>query len=395
MANSPLTPTEVTREALRILHQKLNFVGSIDRQYDSRFANEGAKIGDTLKIREPNQYTVTTGKALTTQDTVETSISLQVQTQKHVGMNFSTAELTMSIDDFSKRIIDPAMSVLAANIEYDAMTMYQDVYNSVWDSAGDLAYTDVLDGRVLIQRGLAPTSDRTANLNSQDMVDVIKDTKTLFNDQAQLSKQYKEGFMGRAAGFDFMENTMWPGHTTGSENGSYVVNTSTGITSGTATITTTGGSGTLSVGDVFTVAGVFSVHPETKVSTGELQQFVVTSAVSGAGAWAVSPTPVTSGAKQNITIVSAGAGKAVTVAGTASTAHRTSLIYQKEAFTFATADLLMPKGVDFARREVLDGISLRLVRQYDINNDNLPCRVDVLYGYKTLRPQFAARLHMN
>lgn len=395
MANSPLTPTEVTREALRILHQKLNFVGSIDRQYDSRFANEGAKIGDTLKIREPNQYTVTTGKTLTTQDTVETSISLQVQTQKHVGMNFSTAELTMSIDDFSKRIIDPAMSVLAANIEYDAMTMYQDVYNSVWDSAGDLAYTDVLDGRVLIQRGLAPTSDRTANLNSQDMVDVIKDTKTLFNDQAQLSKQYKEGFMGRAAGFDFMENTMWPGHTTGSENGSYVVNTSTGITSGTATITTTGGSGTLSVGDVFTVAGVFSVHPETKVSTGELQQFVVTSAVSGAGAWAVSPTPVTSGAKQNITIVSAGSGKAVTVAGTASTAHRTSLIYQKEAFTFATADLLMPKGVDFARREVLDGISLRLVRQYDINNDNLPCRVDVLYGYKTLRPQFAARLHMN
>lgn len=395
MANSPLTPTEVTREALRILHQKLNFVGSIDRQYDSRFANEGAKIGDTLKIREPNQYTVTTGKTLNTQDVEETSISLQVQTQKHVGMNFSTAELTMSIDDFSKRIIDPAMSVLAANIEYDAMTMYQDVYNSVWDSAGDLAYTDVLDGRVLIQRGLAPTSDRTANLNSQDMVDVIKDTKTLFNDQAQLSKQYKEGFMGRAAGFDFMENTMWPGHTTGSENGSYVVNTSTGITSGTATITTTGGSGTLAVGDVFTVAGVFSVHPETKVSTGELQQFVVTSAVSGTGAWAVSPTPITSGAKQNVTIVSAGASKAVTVAGTASTAHRTSLIYQKEAFTFATADLLMPKGVDFARREVLDGISLRLVRQYDINNDNLPCRVDVLYGYKTLRPQFAARMHMN
>lgn len=395
MANSPLTPTEVTREALRILHQKLNFVGSIDRQYDSRFANEGAKIGDTLKIREPNQYTVTTGKTLNTQDVEETSISLQVQTQKHVGMNFSTAELTMSIDDFSKRIIDPAMSVLAANIEYDAMTMYKDVSNSVWDSAGDLAYTDVLDGRVLIQRGLAPTSDRTANLNSQDMVDVIKDTKTLFNDQAQLSKQYKEGFMGRAAGFDFMENTMWPGHTTGSEDGNYVVNTSTGITSGTATITTTGGSGTLSVGDVFTVAGVFSVHPETKVSTGELQQFVVTSAVTGTGAWAVSPTPITSGAKQNITIVSAGASKAVTVAGTASTAHRTSLIYQKEAFTFATADLLMPKGVDFARREVLDGISLRLVRQYDINNDNLPCRVDVLYGYKTLRPQFAARLHMN
>lgn len=395
MANSILTPTAVTREALRILHQKLNFVGSIDRQYDDSFAKSGAKIGTTLKIREPNQYTVRTGKTIDVQDTAETSQTLTVATQKGIDMNFSSVDLTMSLDDFSKRILDPAMAVLAANIEYDAMSMYKDIYNSVWDSAGDLTYNDVLDGRTLIQNGLAPMTARCANLNSADMADVVKDTKTLFNDQAQLSKQYLEGYVGKAGGFDFMENTMWPGHTTGSEDAAYVVNTSTGITSGTATITTTAGSGTLSQGDVFTVAGVYSVHPETKVSTGNLQQFVATAAITGTGAWDVSPTPITSGAKQNITIVSAGAGKAVVVAGTASTAHRTSLVYQKEAFTFVTADLMMPSGVDFARREVLDGVSMRIVRDYDINNDMFPCRIDVLYGYKTLRPQFAARLHMN
>jgi hypothetical protein len=395
MTQTILTPTAVTREALRVLHQKLNFIGSINRQYDDSFAKSGAKIGDSLKIREPNQFVVRTGKTLNTQDISETSQTLTVATQKGVDVNFSSAELTMSLDDFSKRVLDPAMSVLAANLEADAMSMYKDVYNSVWDTGNAIVYGDILDARVLLQRGLAPSGDRTANLNPQDMVDLVKDTKTLFQDQGQIAKQYKEGHMGRAAGLDFMENTLWPNHTTGSEDAAYVVNTSTGITSGTATITTTAGSGTLSVGDVFTVEGVNSVHPESKVDTGVLQQFVVTAAVSAAGAWAVAPTPITSGAKQNIVINSAGASKDVVVAGTASTEHTSSLLYHKDAFTFATADLIMPNGVDFARREVQDGISLRIVRAYDINNDNLPCRIDLLYGYKTLRPQWAARCHFN
>lgn len=396
MANSILTPTAVTREALRILHQKSNFIGSINRQYDDSFAKSGAKIGDSLKIRMPNQYTVRTGKTIDVQDTAETSQTLTVATQKGVDVNFSSADLTLSLDDFSKRILDPAMSVLAANIEYDAMTMYKDVYNSVWASGSTLAYNNVLDGRVLMQRGLAPNSDRSANLNSKDMADLVKDTKTLFNDQAQLSKQYLEGYMGRAAGFDFMENTLWPGHTRGSADANYVVNTSTGITSGSATIAVTAGTGTLAVGDVITIVGVNSVHPETKVDTGVLQQFVITTLYAGgAGNITVSPTPITSGAKQNVVINSAGAGKAVVVAGTLSQADTTSLLYHKDAFTFATADLVMPNGVDFARREVQDGIALRIVRAYDINNDNFPCRIDILYGYKTLRPEWATRLHYN
>lgn len=395
MSNSILTPTMVTRKALMILHQKLNFVGSINRQYDDSFAKDGAKIGDTLKIRLPNQYTTRTGATISTQDTAENSVSLQIATQKGVDVNFTSTELTLNLDDFAERVLDPAMSVLAANIESDAMSMYKDVYQSTWNVGSANTFAKTLATRVLLNRALVPGSDRTANLNSQDMVDLVSDTKTLFQDSKSLSEQYKEGYMGRAAGFDFMENTLWPTFTTGSA-ASWVCNTSTGITSGSGTLTLSGGSGTFNAGDTITIAGVYRVHPETKVSTGILHQFVVTNDGSSS-APVVSPIPVTSGATQNCTIVSAGASKAVVVnaASAASTATGTSLLYHKNAFAFATADLVMPKGVDFAAREVQDGISLRIVRQYDITNDKFPCRIDVLYGYKTIRAQLAARQHNN
>ncbi len=396
MPNTILTPTAVTREALRILHQKLNFVGNVTRDYDDSYAKSGAKIGDSLKIRLPNQYTVRSGATLSAQDTTEQSVTLQVSNQKGVDVNFSSFELTLSLDDFSKRILDPAMAVLAANIEADALNMYKDVYQSIWNGGSAATYNKALDARVLLQRALAPPSDRTMLLDPAAMADVVKDTKTLFQDDASIAKQFREGMVGRAAGFDWGENTLLPSHTRGAADGAYVVNTSTGITSGTATITVATGTGAANVGDVFTVAGVFSVHPETKASTGQLQQFVVTAAhPGGAGAISVSPTPITSGALQNITIVGAGAGKAVVWGGTASTAVQTGLAFQKGAFAFATADLVLPDGVDFAAREVYDGISLRIVRAYDINTDKFPCRIDVLYGYKTLRAQLAARYHNN
>lgn len=396
MANTLLTPTAVTREALRVLHQKLNFIGSIDRQYDDSFAKSGAKIGDTLKIRLPNQYTVRTGKTIQAQDTAEESVELKVQTQKGVDVNFSTAELTLSLDDFSQRIIEPAMSVLASAIEYDAMSMYDDVYQAVWNSGSALTLAHVLSGRKILQDSLTPVDGRMANLDGQQMVDLVTDGKALFNDSKEISKQYREGYVGRALGFDFSENSLWPAHTRGGANASYVVNTSSGITSGSATIAVTAGSGTFNVGDIITIGGVNKVHPETKADTGIPQQFVITTASAGGNVnITVSPTPITSGARQNVVINGAGAGKVVAVAGTASGADNTGLLYHKEAFTFATADLIMPKGVDMAAREVLDGVSMRLVRQYDINNDNMPCRIDVLYGYRTLRAQLACRVHNN
>ena len=399
-ANSLLTPQMITREALRILHQKLNFVGSITREYDDSFAKAGAKIGDTLKIRLPNQYVVRTGRQLAAQDTKEQSVELKVQTQKGVDLNFNSVDLTMSLDNFSERIIEPAMAVLAANIEADAMSMYKDVAQSVW-LTGAPAFRNILDGRQMLVDALAPLNARTANLNSQNNTDLVDALKGLFNDQGAISKQYREGFMGRTAGFDFMENTLWPSHSRGAANASYTTNTQVGTIPANSeipisTITLASGTGTFKKGDVITIANVFRVHPESRLSTGRLMQFVVTAdAAGGAGTIDISPAIITGGARQNVVIPATSATAAVVVAGTASKLSGTSLLYQKGAFAFATADLQMPKGVDFSAREVFDGISMRIVRQYDIKEDEFPCRLDVLYGYKTLRAQLAARLHSN
>ena len=398
MPNALLTPTAVTREALRVLHQKLNFVGSIVREYDDSFAQKGAKIGDTLKVRLPNQYVVRTGATLAAQDTNEASVELKVQTQRGVDLNFTSVDLTLSLDDFSKRILDPAMSTLAASIEADAMSMYRDVSQSDWNGGSAITLERVLNGRVLLQNALAPLNDRTANLNTTDNAKFVDALKGLFNDTSGIAKQYREGYMGRTAGFDFVENTMWGRHTRGAANASYTTSTLVGVLpiseNPVSTMTVATGAGAMNVGDVFTIGNVFAVHPETKVSTGTPQQFVVTAAYAGgAGTVSFSPAIVLAGGRQNVVIPTTSATAAITIAGTASTAVGISLLYQKEAFAFATADLVMPGGVDFAAREVMDGISMRVVRQYDINNDKFPTRLDVLYGYKTLRPQLAARLH--
>lgn len=398
MANSPLTPTEVTRAALAILHQKLNFIGTINRSYDERFAQEGAKIGDTLKIRLPNQYSVTDGAVMDVQDTVEDNVELKVQSQKHVAMNFSSAELTLSIQDFSDRIIEPAMNVLAAKVEADAMTMYKDVYQQVNNQTSPATLAKLLSGRKILVDALAPLGNRTANLNTQDNVDLVDALKTLFQDSNAIKQQYKEGMMGRTGGFDFYENTLWPLHTKGTATALYVTNTvslsATSVAASAITVAT--GTGTLVKGDIFTIAGVFRVHPETKDITSQLQQFVVTTAYSGGGgSVSISPPIITAGAKQNVSVSATSTTAVISIAATSTAPSGISMLYHKNAFTFATADLVMPKGVDFSAREVLDGISMRIVRQYDINNDKLPCRVDLLYGYKAIRPQLATRFSNN
>jgi hypothetical protein len=390
--NTILTPDMITREALRILHQKLTFVGSINRQYDSSFAQSGAKIGDTLRIRLPNQYTVRTGATIGVQNTTETKVDLAVSTQKGVDMNFTSAELTLDLDDFSRRILEPAMAVLASNIEADALgTMYKDVYNTVNNVSSAITYANILAGRRKLQDNLTPDGDRTALLTSNDMANLVSAFSTLFNAAPEISRQYREGMVGKAAGFDFMETS----HLTNFQNGArvattYLTNSGTAQTGSSLIVDT--GTGAMVPGDVFTIADVYAVHPETKVSTGILQQFVVTAAFGGGGGTiSISPEIIASGARQNVSNGAAD-NKALTFVGAASTTYGQSMVYHKDAFTFATADLVMPKGVDFAAREVYDGISIRVVRQYDINNDAFPCRLDVLYGYKTIRAQLAARI---
>jgi len=394
MANTLLTPTAVTREALRVLHQKLNFIGNINRQYDSQFAVEGAKIGSQLKVRLPNQYTVRTGQTIDVQDTTETSETITMATQKGVDVEFSSVDLTLSLDDFSSRVLEPMMTVLAANIESDALSMYKDVYNQV-DNVGSAAtFNDILVGRKKLVDNLAGGSGLKCNLDTQTNVDMVDATKALFNSQSVISKQNMEGELGRTSGFDFFENTLMPRHTSGSDDGTgdYLID---GASQTGSTLVIDTGAGTLLKGDILTIAGVNRVHPETKVDTGQLQQFVVT-ADSGASATSlsVSPALTITGATQNVSGSPAN-NAIITKIGGASATHDISLGYAKDAFAFVTADLRLPRGVDFAAREVMDSISMRIVSDYDITNDTYPTRIDVLYGYKTLRAQTAVRFANN
>jgi hypothetical protein len=393
MANSLRTPQELTRESVRILHQKLNFIGNINRQYDNRFARDGAKIGDTLQIRLPNQYTVRTGRVIDVQDTNEQKVDLVVSTQKGVDTSFTSTDLTLDLQDFSKRILEPAMAVLAANIEADAFNMLDDVYQVEDRSGSSVQFSNVLNTRKLLRDSLAPMNDNKFIMDTQANVDLVDALKGLFQDSSQIAKQYREGMIGRTANFEFFENTLLPAHTTGGWNANYDIKTAP--SSGDTTLDIDTGTGTIKKGDVFTIAGINRVHPETKADTGVLQQFVATADSAGGDVEiGISPAIISTGPRQNVSDLPADADDLVFV-GSNNTAHNRAVAFHPDAFTFATADLEMPDGVHFAAREVFDGLSLRIVRQYDVNNDTFPCRIDILYGYKTIRPELAAILAAN
>ena len=398
MPNTLLSPTIITREALRILHANLNFIGNINKQYDNQFANSGAspsgKIGPSLTIRMPNQYTVRTGSVLQTQDTVETSQLLTVSTQKGVDTIFSSTDLTLTIDEFSKRYLQPAMSVLATNIEADALSMIKDVYNAVDDNAAYLTYKDVALGRKILNQYLAPPTDRVAIMQSDHVVSFLDAIKSNFNPQESVAKPYLTGKIGKVNGLDTFENTVLNPFQTGTAAATtgYTTNSATAQTGASIIVQT--GTTTFLKGDIITIAGVYAVDPESKVSRGFLQQFVIT-ADSGVSATtlAISPAIVATGAAQNVTNGAANTQAIVKIGGGASAIYKQSLFFHPEAFTFVTADLIdVSKFGAWGARQVMDGISMRIARQYDIVNDNVPCRIDVLYGYKTLRPQLAVRV---
>lgn len=390
----------VTRKALQILHQKLNFIGSINRSYDDSFAKTGAKIGSTLKVRLPNEFTIRTGANLSAQAVAEQSVDVVMATQKGVDVSFSSAELTLQLDDFADRILEPAMAVLASNIEADALNMALDVYQTVNNVGAPITLNRALAARKLLTDALVPTGDRTLLLNTQDNLDLVDGLKGLMQDSSEIAKQYREGMVGRTAGFgSIYENTLLSNTTSGTAaaTGSYTVNGAVTTNGSTQVTLAAGTAGTLAVGDVFTIAGCNRVHPETKADTGVLQQFVVTAAkTSGAGVLNFAPAIYTSGGRQNVTAGGMPNSAALVKIGGASAVYKPSLAYHKNAFTFVTADLedVAQYGA-WGAREVYDGISMRVARQYVIGTDTVPCRIDVLYGYKTIRAQMAARILSN
>ncbi len=398
MSNSLLTIDMITRKALEILENNLVITRNVNRQYDDSFAVEGAKIGSTLRIRLPDRALVTDGAALQVQDDNEQFTTLTVASQKHIGVNFTSAELTMQLDDFADRVLKPRISQLAASIDADVANAFRTIGNSVGTPGTTPATSLVLlQAQQKLNENAAVMSPRYATVNPAANAGLVEGMKGLFNPTDTISKQFKNGMMGTGVlGFDEINMSQSIKQFTTGTRGATGNTTSAAVTAeGAASIALTVASGaTIKAGDVFTVADCFAVNPQTRESTGSLFQFVVLSDVTASGtAVTVTVAPMYS-ANHALATVNAlpGNSKAVVFVGAASTQYAQNLIYHKDAITFATADLLLPQGVDMASRAVHNGISLRVVRQYDINNDRMPCRIDVLYGYSTIRPQMACRL---
>lgn len=399
MANTLKFIDMVAREALAVAHEQCQFIGTTDRQYDDSFGKTGAKIGSTLRVRNPNKYTRRQGsRVMDVQDQAETTQNITLATQDGVDMRFNSAELSLDTDSvkdvqaFSKRYIEPAVKVLVSGIESDYLAYATKSTFNVAGTAGT-AITDLTApglARAKINQGLAPKGDRAIQMDSVTMASLVKGVASYFNPSGAVEKQYKEGMIARTSMADYYENErVWS--LPNAADVATTLDTYT-VTEGDTSLTVAALSEAPVAGMVFTIAGVYDVHPETKAAYASLKQFVVG---TGSTTTNVVFTPAfyssASGALQNASAVP-GTTAAVTFVGSASTSYVQPLMYHKEAFQFVTADLpLMDDAIKCARR-VQDGLSLRVWQASDIRNDELLMRIDILYGFAALRPEWACRM---
>lgn len=393
MANTNQVIDLVTREALRIAHEKIQFIGTVDRQYDDSFGKTGAKIGSTLRVRKPNQYTRTTGsRVMDVQDQQETTSTITVATQDHVDMRFNSAELALTIDEISRRYIEPAVSQLISGIEADFLAFATKSTYNVAGTAGTAITSLATPGaaRAKLNQNLAPKSDRYIQMDSITMGNLVNGSSAYFNPSRDISEQYREGLVARTSMAEYYENErVWTAQNTADVAGE--INGGT-LTSGITSLTVDGLTVAPTAGMVFTIEGTYDVHPETKVPYSHLKQFVCS---AGCTTTNLVFTPAiifsTTDARQNCSGAPTD-NDDITFVGSASTNYVQPLMYHKEAFQFITADLPLMASSEKCVRRTQDGLSMRVWQDSDIRNDELLMRIDILYGMAALRPEWACRM---
>lgn len=407
MANTLKFIDMVAREALAIAHEKCTFIGTVDRQYDDSFGKTGAKIGSTLRVRNANQYTRRTGsRVMDVQDQNESTQTITLATQDGVDMRFNSAELTLDTDSpdqvaaFSKRYIEPAVSVLASGIEGDFLTYATKATANIVGTPGSAINSLAVPGeaRAKLNRALAPKDSRYIQMDSVTMGGLVNGVAAYFNPSNAIASQYREGMIARTAMADYYENErVWRMSTSDDVTGD--TDASAGVTDGGNTIDmhTLIPVAKQTVGQSFTIAGVYDCHPETKQPYSNLKQFVITG--SDGNNTVVSPAIYLTGARKNV-CSSTGAdlattdfnAKAVTFVGAASKSYVLPLMYHKDAFQFVTADLPLMDDAHKCTRRTQDGLSMRVWMASDIRNDELLMRIDILYGMAALRPEWACKM---
>lgn len=412
--NTVQTPAWTLRNVGTRLTNSLRFVGQIDKSYSPEFKQGGAKVGVTVNARLPQRYTVNKGSAFVAQAVTDNLVPITITDQANVGIEFDTFTLTMQVDDYKKRYVDPAGEALANRVDYDGLSRsYQDVYwttgtpGVVPGSTGTLpqAATQPYTSAVTKLYDAGVSGRKTAVLTPKMHEYLMTGHMTLFTPTAAIAKNFRTGqFGGEALGVQgwFMDQNC-PTHTVGPLGGTPLMNGST--SSGATSIVTDGwtnaAANRLKKGDVIQIAGVYAVNPQSRQSTGSLQDFVVTADVdsdsSGNATIPISPAIIASGQWQTVNAVPAD-GAAITIFGHASNyasdQTRQGLIFTEEAFAMVTADLEKPMGVWASERisNKAVGVAIRFVKDYSIMTDASPARLDMIYGFKSVRPEMACRV---
>jgi hypothetical protein len=413
MANNLLTISKITNEALMVLENELTFTSEVDRNYDDQFAVVGAKIGATVNVRRPGRFIGTTGPALSVEDFNETSVPVTLSTQFHVDTQFTTQDLALSLDMFSDRVLKPAVAAIANKMDRDGLVMAKNATANIVGTAGTPPtglITYLTAAAYLDSEGAPRDGRRSCVIEPFTSATIVDSLKGLFNPNQKVSKQYEKGMMGTdSSGMNWKMDQNVVNQTFGS----YATATSFSCQTATATgFLTTGWASTSTIalsvstataglkqGDVIQIANVYAVNPQNRQAYGsnKLRNFVVqadvTVATSSTTSVVVSPAVITAGQFQNVSVTSPGAST-VTPFNNTGVVSPQNIIMHKNAFCLAVADLELPEGVHFAGRasDKELGLSMRVVRQYTINNDSIPTRLDVLYGWAPLYPELACRV---
>ena len=413
MSNNLLTISMITNEALMVLENELTFSSEVDRNYDDQFAVSGAKIGNTLNVRRPGRFIGTTGPALNVEDFNETSVPVTLSTQFHVDTQFTTQDLALSLDMFSDRVLKPAVAAVANKIDFDGLTMAKNNTANIVGTAGTpptSLLTYLTAGAYLDSEGAPRDGRRSCIVEPFTGATIVDSLKGLFVPSDIIAKQYQKGMMGRdSAGMSWKMDQNVVNQTFGSYSTATLAcdtATATGFlatgwaSTSTIALTATTATAGLQQGDVIQIANIYAVNPQNRSAygSGKLRNFVVTTAVtvatSGTTSVTVSPAVITGGQFQNVSVTSTSSTAVVTPFNKTGVVSPQNIVMHKNAFTLATADLELPDGVVFAGRasDKELGLSLRVIRQYTINNDSIPTRVDVLYGWAPLYPELACRV---
>ena len=386
-----LTPSIVTKETLVMLENNLVAAGKVNRKFENQFV----KIGTTLTIRKPNRFLVTTGPALQIQNITEPSTSISISFQRQVSFQFSSQELTLTVEEFSERYLKPAAAELANQLDYDVLTNFNQVFNEV-GTPGTVpnAFSFLAAVGQRMDEAAAPQDSRVLILNPAAYWSMATALSTLY--VKSVAEPALKGFLANIANFEIFLDQNIQGQLVGNYAGTPVVNGAgqTGsslVTNGwTASLT-----GLLNVGDVFTVPGVYAINPKSRQSTGSLQNFLVTATAAsdsgGNSTISIYPAITLTGPYQTVSGSPANLA-AITVKGTANNLYAQNVGFCKDAFGLVTVPMEVPQGVDFAAREMYKNISLRIIRAYDVFNDVFPCRIDLLYGTATYYAELAVRL---